>query len=184
MYEAAVKDALYTLINANTSTLLSGITQQGSARTIQLTKEVLVELKSPYYVSLAVSDMRTWEETLAMGANAAAGTMRAEYDCEIELFDHARDLVGGVHAFEVAGKHFDLLIARLVKLLREQASFTSAVHGSHVFKLHRSSDPKLHRRIDVEVTDYPATVTGGQPAFYAKLSLTLDEECVSLSGAA
>ena len=184
MYEAAVKDALYTLISSNTAALVAGITQQGSARTIQLVKELIVEIKHPYYLSISVANMRTWEDTGISVQIVQSGTMRAEYDVELELFEYARDLVGGVHGYEVAGKDFDLLVARLVKLLKEQQSFTSSIHGTHTFELHRSADARLNRRIDVEITDYPGAVTNGVPVFYAKLSLTLDEECVSLAGAA
>jgi len=184
MYEAAVKDALYSLIDDNKSTLLSGITQQGRARQIQLVKETLAPLQYAYYVSLAVGAMRTWEETGIQSINATVGAMRAEYDCEIEVFEYAHELIGDAHAYELAGKDFDQLVARLLKLIREQSSFTSSVHGTHTFKLRETMEPSTHRRIDVDVTDLPAQTRGGAPAFFALLSFTLEERCLDLTGAA
>ncbi len=183
MYEAAVKDALYTLIKANQAALVSGLDEQGSARAIQLTKEIVAPLQSPYYVSLAVGAMRTWEDAGDETVNARSDMVSAEYECEIEVFDYARDLQGGLHAFELSGQHFDLLVSRLVKLLREQSKLTSSVHGAHVFRLALSAEAQMNRRIDVELTDYPAGTLGSSPAFYAKLRFTLSEECVSLAGA-
>jgi hypothetical protein len=183
VYEAAVKDALYTLINANKAALVSGITEQGSARAVQLVKETVAPLQSPYYVSLAVGAMRTWEDAGDQTVSYRSNMISGEYEVEVEVFDYARDLQGGLHAFELSGKNFDLLVARLAKLVREQSTFTSSVHGTHTFRLKQSSDPQANRRIDVEVTDYPAGMIGASAAFYAKLRFTLSEECVSLAGA-
>jgi len=184
MYEAAVKDALFTLIDNNRATLLSGLDEQGVARKIELTREVVASMKFPYYVTLAVGAMRMWEDTGAQGGIARAGTMKAEYDCEIELFDYARDVQGTLHeAYATTGQHFDLLMARVLKLIRQQTRFTSTTHGTHTFVLKESPEPQMNRRIDTDVTDFPSEVTGGVPAFYAKLRFTLFEECVSLAGA-
>jgi len=184
VYEAAVKDALYTVINNNTSTLLSGLTQQGKARQMQIVKEILAPAQYSYYVALAVENMRTWEDSGVHGTNAATGTFRAEYNCVVEVFEYARALPGDLHTYENAGEDFDLLVARVIKLLREQASFTSSVHGSHSFKLGRLADPRDQRPINVEIADLPPTTTGGQPAFYARLLFTLTECSMSLAGAA
>jgi hypothetical protein len=181
MYEAAAKDAIYNLIDANRSALLSGIIHQGQARAIQLVREVLTPIQYAYYISLAVPSMSSYEDS---GSNVEfGGLLRASYNMELELLEYANALMGDEHIFHIAGRDFDLLVARLIKLLREQSSFTSSLHGTHVFKLARARRDSDNRRIDVDAADLPSSRTGGKPAFYVRLRFSLEEPCVSLAGA-
>jgi len=175
------KDALDTLITANASALISGLTIQGTAwATPQITREVVTAPKgnAPY---IAIDIGSYWLSEFYTGQNQAdLGETKyatVEYSVVVEAFWPALPKKDEGQVFEGMGADWDKFISRLVKVFYATPSFQDST-ATHTFCLSRSGDPRSHRRIEVETLDNSGE---DRPYWYSKIRFTLLQRCVDLS---
>jgi hypothetical protein len=176
MNVTAAKAAIKSLLDLNSSTLVTSLTQQGQARVIKhLTTTVLTPAKQYFFV--AIHHEETAERSKNAGvANASMPPRAAEYNIVIHVEDYAISVAGEDELFETAQANFDKFVDRVVKLIKEQAW----IGTSPRYRLPRDAAPEADRRVlrsdslqawydDAE--QYHAMLT-------SQIRFTLIDECV------
>lgn len=116
----AVKQALRTLVVNNTSTLVTGLSHQGVARTIEhVTTSLMTPPTGYYYVSINVTDVREASKIRQL-ANANMPPRTAVYDVTIHVADYAVMKVGDAELYTTDQTYFDDLVDRISKLISDQ----------------------------------------------------------------
>lgn len=122
MYEQAHLDNLKALIVANESTLMTGITFQGAAKTIHQITTTNLTPPTGYPYILIYSPTNRERSNLEGGSSPTVNHPRrkATYPIVIEITDQAVVSSDDDEAYETAHSNFRLFIDRLCKLIKDQ----------------------------------------------------------------
>lgn len=163
-----VKTSIYTLLNANKSTLVTDIEHQGIEREIkQIMKSILTPPVEYYSISIHCPDA---DETLIAISNTSTLRPVVLYQMELHVSDYAAPQPEDTNAFETMHQDFLKVVSRIVKLVRE----TQWIPTSTSSPKYRLQNPDN----GIQVSDETAWFDGGKhPIIYAVIRFNLFNTC-------
>lgn len=138
MDEVAVRDAIFTLLDNNKATLVSGLSIQGNPRVIAtIAKQRVTPPTGYYYISVHVTQAVIYNDDIQdINHNVT------EYSCELEVVDYLFHGASETGLFDKLSSDFNKLCDRAVKLIYNNKKLDSK------YELSMSRDIRLNRRIE------------------------------------
>jgi hypothetical protein len=180
VYEQKVLDSLKTLVDNNKTTLMTGITYQGAAKTIhQITTTNLAPPSGYPYILIYCSGVKE-QSNLTEAPTVRHPRRKANYRIRIEVTDQAILVTGDDEAYEQSHRDYRLFIDRLVYLLRTQ-TWIGTLPKTQLTRAAGDND----RAIDVQNLSgtWQDTEMNWWAILHSQLSFELIDECVDASDA-
>ena len=169
MNEKEARLAIQSLLNTNSSTLLSGISHFGQDRVFaHLTTSAITPPTGYYFIAVYAINIR--ETAMKIGTNNPSPIPQIFHNMEIALVDYIDGITGETELYEQMDSDFQMLGDRIVDLLKDQLFIVSP--GSIKFRINRQ-EPTVTK------TNRPVTWEDGD-SFYAMLFADINfelEEC-------
>lgn len=174
---AAAKEAVKTLIDTNSATLLTGLTAQGQARQIvHLTTSISTPATGYFFV--AVHCAESPEHSLG-GRNISKPPRAAEYDMIVHVEDYIVGATGEDELFEEQTASFDKFVDRIKALIADAVWIPDAT-SSPKFNLVRSpaaTEDQVIVRSDAQQGRFDEAERY-HSMLYAQLRFRMEDKCV------